>query len=137
MRAPLVQAASLLVRINVTPIIDVALVLVIILLVTAPILSVADMDIELPAAHTRGAEDDVRISISLDRDGLLAIDDQFIGIERLASELSTRLDGGNRLVVVRADQGTTHGQVRQVLTEVKASGARRVAVATTQAREKR
>ena len=44
-------------RVNVTPIIDVALVLVIILLVTAPMMSVADLPVDLPSARTREAED--------------------------------------------------------------------------------
>ena len=74
MKKPLVEGAPCIVKINVTPIIDVALVLVIILLVTAPILSVADLDIQLPTAHTRGAEDDVRISVTLGSQGELAID---------------------------------------------------------------
>ena len=42
-------------KINVTPIIDVALVLVIILLVTAPMLSIADLPVDLPQARTREA----------------------------------------------------------------------------------
>ena len=58
MRKPAIPETPCMVKINVTPIIDVALVLVIILLVTAPILSVADLDIQLPTAHTRGAEDE-------------------------------------------------------------------------------
>ena len=53
MKEPLVQPSSSMYRINVTPIIDVALVLVIILLVTAPLMTVADMDVELPGARTR------------------------------------------------------------------------------------
>ena len=81
MRKPLIAHTPCMVKINVTPIIDVALVLVIILLVTAPILSVADLDIQLPTAHTRGAEDEQRISVSLGPHGELAIDEQMVRLE--------------------------------------------------------
>ncbi len=135
MRKPLVPTASCLVKINVTPVIDVALVLVIILLVTAPILSVADLDIQLPTAHTRGAEDEKRISVSLGPEGELAVDDQLVGIDSMADAILTRMSewGSDKtLVVLRADAAATHGEVRAVMRQIKITGATRVAVATTQ-----
>ena len=68
--------------------IDVALVLVIILLVTAPILSVADLDIQLPTAHTRGAEDERRISVSLGPNGELAVDDELVATRVVIDDAS-------------------------------------------------
>ena len=135
MRKPLVEGAPCIVKINVTPIIDVALVLVIILLVTAPILSVADLDIQLPTAHTRGAEDDVRISVTLGSQGELAIDDTLVGMDSMAAAIRRRLeDSGSdkTLVVVRADAAATHGGIRALMHEIKSTGASRVAVATNQ-----
>jgi biopolymer transport protein ExbD len=135
MREPLSSGGPLMVRINVTPIIDVALVLVIILLLTAPMLSMTDIDVKLPAAHTRGAEDHDRISVTLSTRGELALDDQRLPLSQLASALSLRLQKVSEdapLVVVRADAGSTHGMVRDVMEQIKRSGAKRVAVATTQ-----
>ena len=135
MRAPLVSGAPLLIKINVTPIIDVALVLVIILLVTAPILSVADLDIELPTAHTRGAEDEQRISISLGPEGELAVDERMVSFASLASAVQARISesgDASTLVVVRADAAATHGEIRVLMREIKGAGAKRIAVATTQ-----
>ena len=63
---------GIITKVNVTPIIDVALVLVIILLVTAPLLSVADLPVDLPQARTREAEDQRNISVTLGSDGSLA-----------------------------------------------------------------
>ena len=62
-------------KINVVPIIDVALVLVIILMVTAPMIAVSDLDIELPKAKTRSMEGGDRISVTLDSKGRLAVDE--------------------------------------------------------------
>jgi biopolymer transport protein ExbD len=135
MKKPLVEGAPCIVKINVTPIIDVALVLVIILLVTAPILSVADLDIQLPTAHTRGAEDEVRISVTLGPQGELAIDDKLVGMDSMAAAIRRRLeDSGsdNTLVVVRADAAVTHGEIRVLMREIKGTGASRIAMATNQ-----
>ena len=67
-------------RVNVTPIIDVALVLVIILLVTAPLISVADLGVHLPQAHTREAEDERNVSITLGTDGNLWLEQAPFGV---------------------------------------------------------
>jgi biopolymer transport protein TolR len=135
MRKPLFEELPCFVKINVTPIIDVALVLVIILLVTAPMITVADLDIKLPTAHTRGAEDEHRISVSYSSEGQLAVDEQMVTLSSLAGAIQTRLktaNGDKTLVVVRADARATHGEIRAIMKEVEHSGARRVAVATNQ-----
>src|SRR5881628_1085839 len=92
-------------KINVTPIIDVALVLVIILLVTAPLLSMADLPVDLPQARTREAEDERNVSITLSSTGNLAVDEQVIPPEALGSVLRGKLaarENKDVLVVVRA-----------------------------------
>jgi biopolymer transport protein ExbD len=135
MKKPLFEELPRFVKINVTPIIDVALVLVIILLVTAPMITVADLDIKLPTAHTRGAEDEHRISVSYSSDGQIAVDEQMVTLSSLAGAIRSRLTKSNddkTLVVVRADARATHGQIRAIMEEVKHSGAQRVAVATNQ-----
>src|SRR4029453_6049400 len=93
-------------KINVTPIIDVALVLVIILLVTAPMLSVADLPVDLPQPRTREAENERNVSITLGTNGEVALDERRIERSTLRAALAERLarpgDSGV-LVVVRAD----------------------------------
>ena len=56
--------------INVTPIIDVALVLVIILMITAPMLAVPQVDLKLPEARTLTSGEENRVNVTLARDGL-------------------------------------------------------------------
>jgi biopolymer transport protein TolR len=127
-------------KVNVTPIIDVALVLVIILLVTAPMLSVADLPVNLPEARTREAEDERNISVTLARDGALAVDDQRVAPELLADAIARRLaQPGNRdvLVIVRADSNQPYASVRQVLDDARRAGATRLAIATRQRTEAR
>src|SRR5262245_59967339 len=112
MRRRAVPGSELITKVNVTPIIDVALVLVIILLrVTAPLLSVADVPLDLPQAATREAEDERNLSITLGVHGELAIDEQRISANALTSALRARLEEpGNAdvLVIVRADSGAPY-----------------------------
>lgn len=129
-------------KINVTPIIDVALVLVIILLVTAPMLSVSDLPVDLPSAHARDTERPDFISLTLAADGRLALDDADLGrldgdglqqvAPRLRECLAARRDA-DRLVVVRADASLPHGAVRRLLEAAREGGARNLGIATSQA----
>jgi len=120
---------------NMTPLIDVALVLVIILLVTAPMLSVADLPVQLPQAVTREAEDERNVSITLGADGRLAVDEQVVSRADLSPTLASKLSlPGNKnvLVVVRADSGAPFSEVRRLLEDARAAGAARIAIATRQ-----
>jgi len=136
MRAPLVNTSPMMTRINVTPIIDVALVLVIILLITAPMLSVADLEVDLPAAHSRDVEEQGFISVTLSTTGEIAIDETVLtGIDMVRSTLAARIaerDGDEAMVVIRADAGLPHALVRQVLEEARLSGATHLGIATRQ-----
>jgi biopolymer transport protein ExbD len=120
MKRILPQSGLPAVKVNVVPIIDVSLVLVVILLVTAPVLAVSDLPITLPQAATRGAEDDLRISVTLGRHGDVAVE------KRIAE---TREDV---LVTVRADASLPYSSVETALHETREAGAKRIAIATRQ-----
>ena len=121
-------------RINVTPIIDVALVLVIILLITAPMIAVSDMDVALPHAKTRSIPDDARINVTVGLDGSLALDERDITVAQLSGMIARRIeeDGDDLMVVVRADEGVPYDIVETVLKAARVSGALRLAIATRQ-----
>lgn len=134
MRRSFIQPVAAMSRINVVPIIDVSLVLVVILLITAPVLTVADMGITLPPAETRGVEDDLRVSVTLGKDGKLAIDKTHVQPAQLGTILRSRIEETRKdvLVVVRADAGVSYESVASVLSQVKEAGAQRIAIATRQ-----
>ena len=132
--------SEMITRPNMTPLIDVALVLVIILLVTAPMLSVADLPVNLPQATTREAENERNVSITLGADGRVAVDDQVVSEATLEQALRARLaEPGNKdvLVVVRADSGAPFSRVRDLLERARSAGATRIAIATRQRLEAR
>ena len=67
MKRRAVPVSEPITRVNVTPIIDVALVLVIILMVTAPMMAVSNLPVDLPQARTREAEREDRKSVVKER----------------------------------------------------------------------
>ena len=133
MRPASFESIPMMTRVNVTPIIDVALVLVIILLITAPILSVADLDVNVPQAHTREAEDEHRLLITMGQSGEVALDEDVVPIATLRVELIQRLqENPELLVVVRADQSMPYHRVANLLQLSRDAGATRIAVASRQ-----
>jgi len=120
-------------KINVTPIIDVALVLVIILLITAPMIAVSDMPIELPHAKTRSVNSDARINITLGIDGSVAVDETTVGRSALGQIVAERVaEKTDLMVVVRADAGVAYDDVEDLMKMMRSAGAKRLAIATRQ-----
>ncbi len=135
MRKRAASQTDIITKVNVTPIIDVALVLVIILLVTAPLISASDLPVNLPAAHTREAEDESNVSITRTLSGDLAVDQQRVTRETLVPMVRSHIARAGRsdvLVVVRADAGTPYGEVKSLLSAARDAGAKRLALATRQ-----
>jgi biopolymer transport protein ExbD len=121
------------VAINVTPIIDVALVLVIILMITAPMLAVPPLDLELPPARSKTLGNEPHVNVTLSRETKVAIDDEVLPRTMLRRELAERFekrDAEDRFLVVRADAGVPYSAVRSLLEDARAAGATRIAVAT-------
>src|SRR5512132_2137024 len=94
------EAQSTIAKVNVTPIIDVALVLVIILMITAPMIAVSDVDVSLPEAQTRNLEGHDRVSITMGAQGELAVDEVVVTTASLPQVLRAHLEGHNESVVV-------------------------------------
>jgi len=120
-------------KINVTPIIDVALVLVIILLITAPMIAAADLELTLPRARTQGLGDATRVNVTLGRDGQVAIDENVVAPAAFVALLARRLvekKYEHPVVVIRADSGADHRDVRALIRETRHAGAERLAIAT-------
>ncbi len=119
-------------EINVTPMVDVMLVLLIIFMVTAPLL-VAGVPVDLPDSKAGALDQEVKpVQISLDRSGAIFVDDQPVA----AAALSTRLaqiagsgaaEGGPR-IFLRADRELDYGRVMRVMGEINAAGLRKVAL---------
>ena len=119
-------------EINVTPMVDVMLVLLIIFMVTAPLL-VAGVPVDLPDSKAGALDQEVKpVQVSLDRDGLIFVDNEpvapdALGVRLAAIRAASREKGGPRLFL-RADRALDYGRVMQVMGEIDRAGLRRVAL---------
>ncbi|QYE34865.1 biopolymer transporter ExbD [Polymorphobacter sp. PAMC 29334] len=127
-RAPMAE-------INVTPMVDVMLVLLIIFMVTAPLL-VTGVPVDLPDSKASALKaDDKPIQISLDGTGAVFIDDATIPPDTLAAKLTAIHDArtDDPRVYVRAARTLDYGRVMTVVGEVSAAGFRKVALVSAPA----
>ncbi len=123
-------------NLNLAPLVDIALVLVIIFMVTAPLLDVpSNLEVDLPKAATIEAKSQDNITISLGAGGETALNDKMLAPPQLAPALKKMVtDHPGRLVVIRADKNVSHRQILDLLGLAKKSGAQRIAIATVQRR---
>ncbi len=125
-------------NINVTPLVDVMLVLLVIFMVTAPILQ-QGVNINLPkvkAAALTGEEQ--QLVVSLNRAGQLYLNDAPIALTELGPKLEAILKlRPDRQVYLRADQGVRYGEVMRVIAAIKAAGVERLGMVTEPPSEQR
>ena len=108
---------------NVTPLVDVMLVLLIVFMVAAPLLSVG-VPVELPKTDAKSlpAEQEP-ITITVNKDGLIYIQDTEIALDNLAPRLEAiSTNGYNERIYLRADEDSDYGAVIKVMARVNAAG---------------
>jgi biopolymer transport protein ExbD len=123
-----------IVDINITPLVDVCLVLVIIFMVTAPMFSEPAIKVELPKAATREGEEADKITITLSKEGEYAVDQaKFTDPAQAQAALKARLDASeSKLVILRADKDALHGKLTDLMARAKDAGATSLTIATEQ-----
>ena len=124
-RAPMAE-------INVTPLVDVMLVLLIIFMVTAPLLT-AGVPIELPDSRANPLNQDPKqVTISIDRDGYIFIDKERVEIGGFPEALAQLNRGGGEppQVTLRADKALDYGRVMAVMGELNRGGFNSISLVT-------
>jgi biopolymer transport protein TolR len=112
-------------EINVTPLVDVMLVLLIIFMVTAPLLK-AGVPVELPESRAKAlSEEKEQITISVARDGQIYLDDDAVAPGELADRLvgvKPGADGKLPTVMLRGDKANDWGRMMAVMGELNRTG---------------
>ena len=126
--------------INVTPLVDVMLVLLIIFMVTAPLLT-AGVPVNLPDSRAKALDQDQKpVQLSIDNDGKLFLEDEEIAESALPARLEriVALQAGGQppQVFLRADRGLDYGRVMGVMGELNRVGLNRVALVTVEGNAK-
>jgi biopolymer transport protein TolR len=119
-----------LAEINVTPFVDVVLVLLIIFLITAPML-LGGIDVRVPKTATRNIQPEERLVLSITRDRGVFLDNQPISLDRLSRVLSSMVRRNPKAAVfLKADEAVAYGTVMKVMDVIKKAGVDRVGMVT-------
>ncbi|MBO0904449.1 protein TolR [Jiella sonneratiae] len=120
-------------EINVTPMVDVMLVLLIIFMVAAPLLTVG-VPIELPKTKAKALNADTQpITISVDSNGGVFINDTKIAVEEVVPKLEQIAKTGyQERIFVKGDKSADYGTVMQVMGRINAAGFKNIGLVTDQ-----
>jgi len=120
-------------EINVTPMVDVMLVLLIIFMVSAPLLTVG-VPLDLPQTQAKSLDNDKEpLTVSVNTKGEVFLQNTEIKVDELVAKLQaiTQARGGNdERIYVRGDRKVDYGTVMRVMGRLSAAGFRRVALVT-------
>lgn len=119
-----------LAEINITPLVDVMLVLLIISMLAAPMLQ-KGIPLDLPETETSKDITDARTVVSVDREGRLRLNDQPVHPDLLVQRMKAQALGSpGDTVFLRADKLMPHGEVLHVMDLIRKAGVTRVALVT-------
>jgi len=113
-------------EINVTPLVDVMLVLLIIFMITAPLLQ-QGIDVNLPKAKGKELSPSERIVITIKKDGKIYVDKSAVTLKSLRKRLSKKT---NKEVFLRADRDVPYGLVVSVMGELRDIGIEKIGMVT-------
>jgi biopolymer transport protein TolR len=117
--------------INVTPLVDVMLVLLIIFMVTAPMM-MQGVDVSLPEATAEPLQSEKEnLVITIDKENQVFISDFQVTVEGLGEKLKQILEGrSDREVYLKADKDISYGTVVRVMAEIKGAGVEKLGMVT-------
>ena len=124
-------------EINVTPLVDVMLVLLIIFMVAAPMLTVG-VPIDLPQTQAKAMNSDTQpITISVNSQGEVYLQETKIPLEEVVPKLEAiATTGYNERIYVRGDTAAAYGTVMQVMARISAAGFKNIGLVTQQEQDK-
>ena len=125
------SSGSFMSDINVTPFVDVMLVLLIIFMVTAPMM-MQGVDVSLPEATSEALDSEKdHLIITIDKKNQVYISDYQVTIDFLSEKLSKILEGRDeRGVYLKADESIAWGTVAKVMAEIKNAGVEKLGMVT-------
>jgi biopolymer transport protein TolR len=116
--------------INITPLVDVVLVLLIIFMVTAPVLQ-SGIDVNVPRTRTVKEITEERLVINIDKQQRVFLGNDPVNINEIAAQLKRKIrDPQHQAIFVRADENVPFGAFATVMDAVKQSGITNVSIVT-------
>ena len=131
------QTRSSLAEINITPLVDVVLVLLVIFMITAPVLQ-SGIEVAVPKTRTVKEITEQRLVVTIDRDQQVFLGDTAVNVHDLGQKL--RQSGGEskkQVIYLRADQRVPFGAFASVMDAVKQAGITNISIVTQPADSKK
>lgn len=120
---------GMLAEINVTPFVDVMLVLLIIFMVTAPLMT-QGVEVDLPQTRTVRSlpQDNEHIVLTVNDKGEIFLDEYKVAFDELRGHLERLVKKQNKILFLRADKVVPYGEVVKIMGEIKSAGIDRLGV---------
>jgi biopolymer transport protein ExbD/biopolymer transport protein TolR len=115
--------------INITPLVDVVLVLLLIFMVTAPVLQ-SGVQVAVPQTRTVNQLTEEHLVVTIDKDQNVFLQDKPVNIHDLPRVLSANPSSQKKVVYVRADQAVPFGAFASVMDAVKQAGITNISIVT-------
>ena len=124
------QTRVSLAEINVTPLVDVVLVLLIIFMITAPVLQ-SGIDVSVPKTRTVKEVTEQRLVLTINKDQQVYLGDQPVNIHEIAQKLRQQgADPAHKIIYLRADEAVPFGVFATLMDAVKQAGITNVSIVT-------
>ncbi len=124
------QTRSSLAEINITPLVDVVLVLLVIFMITAPVLQ-SGIEVNVPKNRTVKEISEQRLVVTIDKDQQVFLGDRSINIHELPQRLrQPGTDPSRQVIYLRADERVPFGVFATVMDEVKQAGITNISIVT-------
>jgi biopolymer transport protein ExbD/biopolymer transport protein TolR len=125
------RTQTALAEINITPLVDVVLVLLLIFMLTAPVLQ-SGIDVAIPKTRTVSQVTDERMVVTIDHDQNVFLQDKPVNVNELPARLRTvgKGDPAKRIIYLRADERVPFGAFASVMDAVKQAGITNISIVT-------
>jgi biopolymer transport protein ExbD/biopolymer transport protein TolR len=124
------QTRTSLAEINITPLVDVVLVLLVIFMITEPVLQ-SGIEVNVPKTRTVTEITDQRMVVTIDRDDNIFLNDQPVNIHDLPVKLhQAGVDPAHQSIYLRSDERVSFGNFASVMDAVKQAGITNVSIVT-------